>query len=82
MPFLFLSPFRMGQNPASFLEFVEANSWKSSSVQSRGSASVCPNDSASLTSKLLLLRNFHPALEPESHRKRIPALSEVQEGLT
>lgn len=39
--------------------------------------SVSPNDGSSLTSKLLLRQNIHPASELETHRERILVLSEV-----
>ena len=68
---------RMVQNPASALEFVEVNQWKTILLHS-----ASPNDGNSLTSKLLLCQNIHPALELETHRERILVLSEVQEGLT
>lgn len=67
----------MVQNPASALEFVEVNQWKTVLLHS-----ASPNDGNSLTSKFLLCQNIHPALELETHRERILVLSEVQEGLT
>lgn len=80
MAFFFLLPVRMA-GPARALEFVEANKQNRSLVYSQGSPSAGSWDGCSLTSKLLLLPKVHPALEPETHQKRIPALSEVLEGL-